>query len=122
MKITSDGTIRAVWARSRVTVPPHMFTYDVKPRSRTEDTAGLDFHGQKNGAGLIRGDVFREEIIIQTLDSQSHSTGRYGLILELQAQTASGHQTKRKQLLIVRWRASLCPTHFNTAATNRDIL
>lgn len=54
MKITSDGMIKAVWARSKVTVPLHMFTYDVKPRSRTEDTAGiLDFHSQKNGAGLI---------------------------------------------------------------------
>lgn len=99
MKITSDGMIKAVWARGRVTVPPHMFTYDVKPRSGIEDTAGLDFHTQKNGAGLIRGDVFREEIIIQTLDSQSHSTGRYRLILVLQAQTVSGQQTKRKQLL-----------------------
>lgn len=49
MKITSDGMIKVVWARSRVTVPPHMFTYDVKPRSRIEDTAGLDFHTQKNG-------------------------------------------------------------------------
>lgn len=47
MKITSDGMIKAVWARSRVTVPPHMFTYDVKPRSRIGDTAGWIFTPRK---------------------------------------------------------------------------